>query len=176
MHLSLSEDAVSVVQLGFLFDGSGQISHSDFLSQIDIAKQIVDSFNTSDVLPRVGAATYSPNSRVLFTFKDPIVGGNRTPEATKQLLDRTPHDQGAARLGQGLKTVDSDLFSPKGGSSDVFSKVRKGIENLRSVLLSCNGTNLCPGITSNLIEKAEFIVHDMFLFLVCYQRIKEYLT
>ena len=106
------------VELAFLFDGSGQISHPDFLAQIDIAKQIADSFNISDGLAHVGAATYSPNSRVLFTFDDPVNGPNRTAEAVKQLLDQTPHDQGAARLGYGLQTVDLDLFSPKGGSTD----------------------------------------------------------
>lgn len=128
--IALPENTTSVpVELGFLFDGSGQISPSDFLSQIDIAKKIADTFNISDGLARVGAATYSPNTRVLFTFNNPLDGRNRTPEAVKQLLDRTPHDQGAARLGQGLQTVDSDLFSPKGGSVDV-SKVRKEKENL----------------------------------------------
>ena len=167
MYLSLSEDATSVVQLGFLFDGSGQISDPDFLAQINIAKQIVDSFNKSEMVARVGAATYSPSSRVLFSFNNPPGGQNRTPEAIKQLLDRTPHDQGAARLGQGLQTVDSDLFSPEGGSSDVFSKVRKGIKNLTSDLLICNGKTLCSGITSHLIEKAGFIVYNMFLFVLC---------
>lgn len=128
--IAFSENTTSVpVELGFLFDGSGQISPSDFLSQVDIAKKIADTFNISDGLARVGAATYSPNTRVLFTFNNPLDGRNRTPEAVKQLLDRTPHDQGAARLGQGLQTVDSDLFSPKGGSVDV-SKVRKEKENL----------------------------------------------
>ena len=128
--IALSENTTSVpVELGFLFDGSGQISPSDFLSQIDIAKKIADTFNISDGLARVGAATYSPNTRVLFTFNNPLDGRNRTPEAVKQLLDKTPHDQGAARLGQGLQTLDSDLFSPKGGSVDV-SKVRKEKENL----------------------------------------------
>lgn len=128
--IALPENTTSVpVELGFLFDGSGQISPSDFLSQIDIAKKIADTLNISDGLARVGAATYSPNTRVLFTFNNPLDGRNRTPEAVKQLLDRTPHDQGAARLGQGLQTVDSDLFSPKGGSVDV-SKVRKEKENL----------------------------------------------
>ena len=128
--IALSENTTSVpVELGFLFDGSGQISPSDFLSQIDIAKKIADTFNISDGLARVGAATYSPNTRVLFTFNNPLDGRNRTPEAVKQLLDKTPHDQDAARLGQGLQTVDSDLFSPKGGSVDV-SKVRKEKENL----------------------------------------------
>ena len=150
------------VELGFLFDGSGQISHPDFLAQSDIAKQIADTFNISDGLARVGAATYSPNSRVLFTFNNPLDGRNRTPEAVKQLLDRTPHDQGAARLGQGLQTIDTDLFSPKGGSADV-SKVRKG----KSVLLSCIGKQLYPGITSRLIEKSIVDVYDMFPFVLC---------
>ena len=114
-----SDNFTSVpVELGFLFDGSGQISHPDFLAQIDIAKQIVDTFNISDELARVGAAIYSPNSRVLFTFDYPLNGSNRTAEAVKQLLDKLPHDQGAARLGLGLKAVDLDLFSPKGGSAD----------------------------------------------------------
>lgn len=139
MILSLSGDITSVaVELGFLFDGSGQISQPDFLAQLDIAKQIADTFNISDGLARVGAAIYSPNSRVLFTFNNPLDGRNRTPEAVKQLLDRTPRDQGAARLGQGLQTVDSDLFSPKGGSIDV-SKVRKGKENLCYGLFSWSG-------------------------------------
>ena len=134
--MSLSEDTTSVpVELGFLFDGSGQISQQDFLAQLDIAKQIADTFNISDGLARVGAATYSPDSRVLFTFNNPLDGRNRTPEAVKQLLDRTPQDQGAARLGQGLLTVDSDLFSPKGGSIDV-SKVGKGKGHLTPGLFS----------------------------------------
>lgn len=123
------------MELGFLFDGSGQISDQDFLAQIDIAKQIADTFNISDGLARVGAATYSPNSRVLFTFNNPLDGRNRTPEVVKQLLDGTPHDKGAARLGQGLQTVDSDLFSTKGGSINV-SKVSHEIENLATGLLS----------------------------------------
>ena len=122
-------DVISVrVELGFLFDGSGQISHPDFLAQIDKAKQIVDTFNISEGLARVGAATYSQNSRVQFTFDDPLDGPNLTAQAVRHLLDRTPHDQGAARLGQGLKTVDSDLFSPKGGSTNV-SKVSQPKRN-----------------------------------------------
>lgn len=146
--MPLSDDTTSVpVELGFLLDGSEQISPTDFLTQINIAKQIVDTFNISDALARVGAATYSQNSRVLFTFNNPLDGRNRTPEAVKQLLDRTPHDQGTARLGQGLQTVDSDLFSPKGGSADV-SKVRKGIENLTSDLLRCNGKQRYSSITT----------------------------
>ena len=165
--MSLSEDTTSVpVELGFLFDGSGQISQPDFLDQIDIAKQITDTFNISDGLARVGAATYSPNSRVLFTFNNPLDGRNRTPEAVKQLLDRTPHDQGAARLGEGLQAVDNDLFSPKGGSIDV-SKVRKGIENLTSGILICNGKQRCLGITSHLSEKARVNACDMFLLVLC---------
>lgn len=117
--MSFSDNVTSTpVELGFLFDGSGQISHQDFVAQIDIAKQIVDTFNISDELARVGAAIFSPLSRVLFTFDDPLSGPNRTKQAVKQLLDKTPHDQGAARLGAGLQTVDSDLFSPEGGSAD----------------------------------------------------------
>lgn len=132
---SLSEDTVSVpVELAFLFDGSGQISQADFLAQIAIAKQIADTFNISEGLAHVGAATYSPNSRVQFTFIDPFDGPNRPPQAVKELLDKTPQDQGAAKLGQGLKTVDSDLFSPKGGSTKV-SKVNQnhGIQMYRKI-------------------------------------------
>ena len=115
-----TEDTLSVpVELGFLFDGSGQISRPDFLAQIAIAKQITDAFNISDGLARVGSVTYSENSAVQFTFNNPLDGPNRTPQAVKELLDKTPHDQGSSRLGQGLKIVDSDLFSPKGGSIDV---------------------------------------------------------
>lgn len=110
------------MELGFLFDGSGQISKPNFLAQIVTAKEIVDSFNISDELARVGAAISSPNSRVLFTFDDPLTGPNRTAEAVKQLLDNTRQDQGAARLGAGIKTVDLQLFSTKGGSMNV-SKV-----------------------------------------------------
>ena len=119
VRMFFSDNVTSTpVELGFLFDGSGQISHQDFVAQIDIAKQIVDTFNISDELARVGAAIFSPLSRVLFTFDDPLSGPNRTKQAVKQLLDKTPHDQGAARLGSGLQTVDSDLFSPEGGSAD----------------------------------------------------------
>lgn len=123
--MSPSEDTLSVqVELGFLFDGSEQINHPDFLAQIALAKQITDTFNISDGLAYVGAATYSQNSQVQFTFDDPLDGPNRTSQAVKELLDKTPHDQGAARLGQGLQIVDADLFSRKGGSLD-FPKVNK---------------------------------------------------
>lgn len=142
--MSLLEDTLNVpVELGFLFDGSGQINHPDFLAQIDIAKQIADTFNISGGLARVGAATYSENSRVQFTF--PHDGQTRTAQAVKDLLDKTPHDQGAARLGQGLQIVDSDLFSTKGGSIGEVPKVSQGIEKhfiKRCSEITCSGVIL----------------------------------
>lgn len=114
------------VELVFLFDGSGQVTDADFSSQIAIAKDIADTFNISEGLAHVGAATYGQNSKVYFTFTDPLSGENRTARAVKELFDRTPRAGGAARLGQGLKIVDSDLFSPKGGSVNV-SKVSKAM-------------------------------------------------
>lgn len=105
------------VELGFLFDGSGQISQRDFLAQIDIAKQIVDTFNISDSLARVGGAIYSDNTRVLFNFNDPLNGTNITAEAVKELIDKTPRDQGASRIGYGLQTVASELFDTTDGVS-----------------------------------------------------------
>lgn len=114
------------VELVFLFDGSGQVTDADFSAQIAIAKDIADTFNISEGLAHVGAATYGQNSRVYFTFTDPLGGENRTAQAVKELFDRTPRAGGAARLGQGLKIVDSDLFSLKGGSVN-FSKVSKAM-------------------------------------------------
>ena len=119
------DDIISVpVEIGFLFDNSGQISRSDFVEQIDIAKQIVDTFNISGNLARVGAAVYSDNPRVLFNFSDPLYHSNNITQAVKDLLDKTPHDQGAAKLGDGLQTVASDLFFPMQGSeSDITPQV-----------------------------------------------------
>ena len=118
MFFVFSDNITSVpVKLGFLFDGSEQISHPDFLAQIDIAKQIVDTFNVSDSLARVGAAVYSDNPRVLFNFTDPLYGPNNTAQTVKELLDKTPHDQGAARLSYGLQAVASDLFNLTEGST-----------------------------------------------------------
>ncbi|XP_022806051.1 uncharacterized protein LOC111343164 [Stylophora pistillata] len=107
------------VELGFLFDGSGQVTEADFNAQIALAKDIADTFNITEGLAHIGAAAYSLNSKVQFTFINPLDGPNRTAQAVNELLDRTTHDGGAARLGQGLKIVDSDLFSPKGGSANV---------------------------------------------------------
>ena len=114
------------VELGFLFDGSGQVTEADFNAQIALAKDIADTFNITEGLAHIGAAAYSLNSKVQFTFINPLDGPNRTAQAVNELLDRTTHDGGAARLGQGLKIVDSDLFSPKGGSANV-PKVSKAM-------------------------------------------------
>lgn len=126
------------VELGFLFDSSGQISPSDFRAQVDIAKQIVDSFNISEDLARVGAAVFSDNARVLFNFSDPIYGPNNTAREVKQLLDKLPHDQGAAKLSDGLVSVATELFTPKyGNGSQGTPQVSDTLLKSYSVVWSC---------------------------------------
>lgn len=126
------------VELGFLFDSSGQISPSDFRAQVDIAKQIVDSFNISEDLARVGAAVYSDNARVLFNFSDPIYGPNSTAMEVKQLLDKIPHDQGAAKLSDGLAAVATDLFTTSyGNGSQNTPQVSDTLLESYSVVWSC---------------------------------------
>ena len=146
LHLScfLTDDDVFIpettvnvpVNLGFLFDGSGEISHPDFLAQISLAKKVADTFNVSDGLAQVGAATFASESKVHFTFDNPLSGPKLTLQAVHELLDKIPHDQGPARIGLGLQTVDVDLFSQKGGIT-FAPKVR--FSSKRRIILMVNG-------------------------------------
>ena len=109
----------TVVDLGFLIDGSGSIEYrgrGNFRLMLDFIKSIVVTIPISRTQSRVGAVLFSTRPIPLFRF-----GQLNTFTHIKQVIDNIRYPRGSTYIGKALAFTRRYLFSGRRRRNQAYS-------------------------------------------------------